>query len=540
MTATERTATEPAAWLAEPFLLGTSEQFAAARRALERIEFTEAAICAEAKIESIYDLSMRRGRTVGFLETDSALSLAVQLFLDGDDVPWESVRTLINAADLSALEAIGLIQSLPTDPSRCAAFVALYPAQGLYVASDRHARIQLIATGTPTDIVYSALTPETRRFVKLMPRGRCNEYLELCSGTGIAALVAASNFADRAWAVDITLRSTRFAEFNAALNGLANVRALEGNLYAPVSGQTFDVITAHPPYVPAFETAMVFRDGGEDGEQVTRAILSGLADHLRPGGHFYCDCMMSDRRGAPVEARIRDALGPRHGEFDLLVAQLGLVEPEALLGGSLASGRMTAEVVAAQRQSFALLGIERFVKVGFLIRRRRSAGTAVTRRRIASEETEASHLGKFLDHASAVAAWEPGSRRFLDARPRSSPHTELLSRSVQQQGAWTVMASSLVTRVPFSVQAECPVWFATFLTWCDGHATAGDLLQRLRNAGIVADSASDTDFAVLIQELADSGFVELDIERDADAVRGPGPGDPPRSIRAPAGSSILA
>jgi len=87
---------------------------------------------------------------------------------------------------------------------------------------------------------------------------------------------------------------------------------------------------------------------------------------------------------------------------------------------------------------------------------------------------------------------------------------ELLSRSVLQNGKWGVTASSLVTHVPFSVQAECPIWFATLLTWCDGQATAREQLLRLRNAGIVSDSARDVEFAVLIAELAAGGFVDLD------------------------------
>jgi hypothetical protein len=69
----------------------------------------------------------------------------------------------------------------------------------------------------------------------------------------------------------------------------------------------------------------------------------------------------------------------------------------------------------------------------------------------------------------------------------------------------------LTTEVPFLVQAECPTWFGTFLTWCDGQATAGELLLRLRNAGILDDADTDADFAVAIGQLADRGFVELDV-----------------------------
>jgi SAM-dependent methyltransferase len=500
-----------ASWHGEPFVMGTAEQFAAARAALQRIEFTEAAICSGAGIGSIYELAARRDRTVGFLERDTPLSMAVQLFMDGEDVSWDEVRAVLPPSELLPLESLGLLQPLPDDPSRCAPVVSLYPTEGLYVASDRHAHIQLVATGKPADLVYSALTPETQRFVELMPRVRCDDYLELCSGTGIAALVAARDFARQVWAIDVTGRSTRFAAFNAALNGLHNVCAEQGDLYEPLAGKSFDVITAHPPYIPSFETEMVFRDGGEDGEQITRRIVAGLAAHLRPGGLFYCDCMMTDRAGAPLEQRIREMLGADHAEFDVLVGQLALIEPESLIGGSLAAGRITQDGFAAQRALFERLGVERFVNTGFLIRCHQSPSAAITRRRVISHGTRAGHFAWFLHFLSTVSEWDRGSSRFLDARPRVSPHAELLSRAVLRDGRWSTTAASLATHVPFSVQAECPLWFGTFLTWCDGQATARDLLVRLRNAAIVSDAAEDIDFAVLIGELAEGGFIELDI-----------------------------
>src|SRR5690606_29151931 len=125
------------------------------------------------------------------------------------------------------------------------------------------------------DFVFSAITSLTGTFLSQLPDAPCERCLELCAGTGTAALAAAKQ-AGHVWATDLTARSTRFAEFNARLNNLQNVTAVQGDLYEPVLGLTFDRIVAHPPYVPATETQMVYRDGGEDGEQVIRGILQGL------------------------------------------------------------------------------------------------------------------------------------------------------------------------------------------------------------------------------------------------------------------------
>lgn len=518
------TAVAEGRWYGEPFTAGSEAEFAALRAFLIRIEFTEAGICAGAAVASIYELPPLPERQVGFVSPDTPLALAVQLLLDGEAVPWKTVRKVFGASDLSTMEALGLVQSSPSDGERCVASVSLYPTAGVYVASDRHTRIELVATALPADVVYSALTPETRRFVELMPRTPCGDYLELCSGTGIAALIAAREFAGRALAVDITARARRFAAFNAALNGIANLTALEGDLYEPVAGQTFDLITAHPPYVPSFDTAMVFRDGGADGEQITRKILAGLSEHLRPGGQFYCDCMMTDREGAPLEGRIREMLGAGHQDFDVLLGQAGLIDPEDLIAGAVHTRGVTMETAAAQRALFRELGVERFVYAAFLIQRRQSAGTAVTRRRIVSPMTRPAHLQWFLAFAALVVDWERGSSHYLDARPCASPDTDWVQRSRLRHGVWSVTASSLTTHVPFAVEVECPPWIATFLTWCNGQTTARDLLTRLRNAGIVSASAADGDFAVLIGELAEGGFVDLDI---APRPRGAGDsGDP--------------
>ena len=100
----------------------------------------------------------------------------------------------------------------------------------------------------------------------------------------------------------------------------------------------FDVIAAHPPYVPAEETELVFRDGGADGEQITRRIVAGLADHLNPGGLFYLECMLTDRAGEPIEQRVRRMLGPLEEEFDVFVVRGGGADPKSHLADRLSRG----------------------------------------------------------------------------------------------------------------------------------------------------------------------------------------------------------
>lgn len=500
-------------WVSEPFTMGTPEEFERLRQMLHRIGFTAEGICGVAGIASIYELKALRSRTTSFTEIVDAQSLAVQLFIDGEQVPWSTMESTLWPADLKTLQALGLIQKSRLNPELCAATVALYPSEGLYIASDRHWAIEAVADGVPADIVYSAITPETHRFIELMPSWECESYLELCSGTGIAALIAARDFAAHAWAVDITDRSTQFAEFNAALNGLSAFTALQGDLYAPVAGKTFDLITAHPPYVPSFETEMVYRDGGEDGEQITRAIIRGLAAHLNPGGQFYCDCTMTDRTNAPLEYRIREMLGPDEQEFDVLLAQTSIRNPLELYAPGIRSGRTSPEAFTKRQEAFKRLQIEQFVGATFVIQRRAFPRTVVTRRRIVSGDTTASDFQWYLFWAAASAQWPPDemTARLLASRPLCSPRTELRSRAVCRDGTWSVVAASIATRAPFATEADCAPWFGGLLARCDGQATAADHLSYFRDLGMIPPSSSDAHFARLIGELADGGFIELDL-----------------------------
>ena len=497
-------------WLGEPFVMGTPAEFAAVRVFLARIGYTEPELCIGAQVASLSEMQVGSKRRVGFLVPDSPQALAVRLFLDGVPIPWELVRRFFSAADIAAAEALGLLVDSPLDPSACIATVSLYPIEGLYIASDRNIHIEQVAAGgAPADIVYSAFTPETRGFLRYMPRAPCVDYLELCSGSGVAALVSARDFAEHACAVDITQRSTRFARFNAALNDATNVEALAGDLYAPVHGRQFDVITGHPPYVPALETNLVYRDGGEDGEQITRRMIEGLPDYLRPGGVFFCTCFMTDRKDAPVEARIRAMLGAKEHEFHILVGQARVIPVARIVGNNVAGGRLSPAQADVQMRRLLALGVTQFVDAAFLIQRRVGSSATVTRRRILSEHTNVGHMQAYIEVAAALEAPGGDPTSLLSRYPRCSPHTEIVTRSTLRDGSWVISACSVATAVPFTVEAEVPAWFGSLLSWCDGKATAMELLHRLQDATILPNEFPPANFAGLMHHLADGSFVEL-------------------------------
>src|SRR5690606_22021150 len=145
-----------------------------------------------------------------------------------------------------------------------------YPLGELHLASDLS---RPDGGAPPDDVVYPALTDSTAHFLLTLPDDGCERLLELCAGTGVAALRLAPACGE-AWATDVSARAAHFAEFNRRLNARDNVTVACGDVWAAVGGRTFDRVVAHPPYVAGADDA-VFRDGGEDGEAVTRRIVEG-------------------------------------------------------------------------------------------------------------------------------------------------------------------------------------------------------------------------------------------------------------------------
>ncbi|HVH20222.1 MAG TPA: methyltransferase, partial [Myxococcota bacterium] len=296
---------------------------------LTTARFDEPTLAARLGVRSLYNVKrITDGREALSGTPDDANAALVRLLIDGERLSASLAARLLGVEALSALESLGVLVPASDDPASLVATVMLYPTQGLWLASDRQpARVAEIEA-MAQDYVFSALTDLTERFLDVVPDAPGARVLELCAGTGIAALRAVRRGAAEAWAADITPRCVHFARFNALLNDLGDrVRVVESDAWSTLEGEAFDLVVAHPPYVPALSHRFDFRDGGEDGEQVARRIVDGLGAHLRPGGRFVMTAALSDRRGAPIAQRVRAWLGAAGDEFDLVVLENGEYGP---------------------------------------------------------------------------------------------------------------------------------------------------------------------------------------------------------------------
>lgn len=123
--------------------------------------------------------------------------------------------------------------------------------------------------------------------VREEPLGPAARTLDVFTGSGIAAVAAALAGHD-AHAVDLSRRAALTAALNARLNGV-RVRVRRGDLFEPVAGDAFDLVSANPPYVPGDAElprhgAARAWEGGEDGRALLDRLIAEAPRVLRPGG----------------------------------------------------------------------------------------------------------------------------------------------------------------------------------------------------------------------------------------------------------------
>ena len=125
--------------------------------------------------------------------------------------------------------------------------------------------------------------------------------LDMCTGGGSLAILAAYAFPNAdITGVDRSPDALSLAAENVADHGLEDrVQLLQGDLFAPLKRETFDLIITNPPYVGRavmealpvefrHEPAMAL-DGGEDGFDLVRTILEQARAHLNDGGGLLCE-----------------------------------------------------------------------------------------------------------------------------------------------------------------------------------------------------------------------------------------------------------
>ena len=479
-------------------VLGSDEQFVTLRRILSDAGYEEAAICRRAgvsRLDQIVTSAARREQPPPLEDTLDALTW---LLLEGRALPSRASAGLLPHGLAGLLAEFGLLVE-SADDVRCP--IALYPAENLYLLSDR--------TSEAADSVYPAMEANSRRFMDVLPRDKCKAFLDLCSGSGIAALVAARDFATAAFACDLGERAAQFAEFNRRLNGLTNLRVEQGSLYEPFAGRKFDCIVSHPPHVPVLKPKNLFSDGGDDGEQVGKLIVQCLPTYLSPGGEFCLLAMGLDTKEAPFEQRARTWLGDARQEFDIALVARKLVDPADFITDSVMRGSTALQQVGQWKDLFRSRGVTALVYGTLLMRRKTERRAPFTVRRQSGEMTHRRAEMDWLMRWERAAANGTGAKTALDSRLTAAPGAALSVLNHLQDGDWAAAEYKLRVDHPFHVECKIQPWIVQLLGLCNGAKTGREQLRALIANGLVAQGTSPDQFAQALVLLISEGFLQF-------------------------------
>jgi release factor glutamine methyltransferase len=162
--------------------------------------------------------------------------------------------------------------------------------------------------------------PETERLVELalerLPREYAARVADLGTGSGAIALaIAFERPRAHVVATDASADALAIARANAQALQLANVELREGDWFAPLAGERYDLIASNPPYIALddahlregdlrFEPAPALASG-TDGLDAIRTIVAAAPAHLQPQGWLLLEHGWD--QGAAVRALLADA-----------------------------------------------------------------------------------------------------------------------------------------------------------------------------------------------------------------------------------------
>jgi ribosomal protein L3 glutamine methyltransferase len=230
--------------------------------------------------------------------TTNAFDDAAFLILEGLKLPVDQLEPWLDARLLPAerLHLAKLIEARVSTRKPSVYLVGKAYIQGIPFTIDERVIV-------PRSYIGEMLMSDTL----IAPDGLINDpsamtrVLDLCTGSSCLAILAAMQFPEATVdAVELSPSALEVARINVKEHGLEErVRLLQGDLFAPLKGETYDLIIANPPYVArevveAFPAEYVAEPqmahlGGDDGLDLVRKIIDGAAKHLTKNGVLLCE-----------------------------------------------------------------------------------------------------------------------------------------------------------------------------------------------------------------------------------------------------------
>ncbi len=142
--------------------------------------------------------------------------------------------------------------------------------------------------------------------------------LDVCCGSGVIAIILALELQKKIVAIDISINALCIAQKNAQRHGVEKaVNFINGDLFSSISKKNqFSLIVTNPPYIERDSIAtldpevqryepLIALDGGEDGLDSIRRIITSLPELLMPGGMLFMEIGAEQKEG--IQALLEQA-----------------------------------------------------------------------------------------------------------------------------------------------------------------------------------------------------------------------------------------
>lgn len=225
--------------------------------------------------------------------TDNAIDEAAHLVLHALHLPHELPTALYGAAltDAEVRKVMRLLERRVAERKPAAYLTGEAWFCGLPFFVDERV---LVPRSPIAELVAGGFEP-------WLDPANVHRVLDLCTGSGCIAVACAYAFPDAVVdATDISADALEVARLNVERHGLEDtVRLLQGDLFAAVGAERYDLIVTNPPYVDADEMAALTDEyrhepalglqAGEDGLDLALRILVDAPVHLEDDGILVCE-----------------------------------------------------------------------------------------------------------------------------------------------------------------------------------------------------------------------------------------------------------
>lgn len=384
--------------------------------------------------------------------------------------------------------------------------LALFPHGGFLIACDLPVRL-LDYRISPDHVVGPGQSSQW--LLNATVKRKARSALDLGTGCGIQGMSCALH-SGNVICTDINPRALNVAFFNSALNGLENIEFREGDLYSPVQGEAFDLITMNPPFAISPETRFQFRDGGMGGDAFVQRVIHEAPAYLAEDGICQLMAEWAHIRGVDWRERIESWFAGTG--CDVWVISLATREPDIYAlnwisatikeGTALHTHRWNEWMAYYQKQ-----GIEQ-VSIGIITMRRRKAARNwfwITEEvdQIDAFGGETILQGLFLRSFLS----ETSSDALLDTRLQIVADAVIENVSRSKGSGWQMERTVLRHQKGLHYAGNIDLHIARLIGQCDGRKTLRQLIDELAaSLGVEPGKILDSALAA-ITNLIERGFL---------------------------------